>query len=258
MKNTFGQSCSLTIFGESHGPAIGAVLDGLAPGVTVDEGFISAQLSKRRPAGKISTARIEEDKFEIVSGVYNGKTTGTPITIVIPNTNVKSSDYSEFSHIARPGHADYTAHLKYHGFEDYRGGGHFSGVKRYMETITSSAETDGYAVTFFGRRRFIPEILSTNKTVKALGKRIAMNMPIQGTAADIIKIAMIRVYKRLRRELPEAKLILQVHDELIVEAPETASQKALQILREEMQGAVELKVPLPVDAKIGKSWYETH
>lgn len=127
MKNTFGQSCSLTIFGESHGPAIGAVLDGLAPGVTVDEGFISAQLSKRRPAGKISTARIEEDKFEIVSGVYNGKTTGTPITVVIPNTNVKSSDYSEFSHIARPGHADYTAHLKYHGFEDYRGGGHFSG-----------------------------------------------------------------------------------------------------------------------------------
>ncbi len=140
--------------------------------------------------------------------------------------------------------------------DDYLG--HFSGVRRYMETITSSAEADGYAVTFFGRRRFIPEILSTNKTVKALGKRIAMNMPIQGTAADIIKIAMIRVYKRLHRELPEAKLILQVHDELIVEAPEAASQKALQILREEMQGAVELKVPLPVDAKIGKSWFETH
>lgn len=140
--------------------------------------------------------------------------------------------------------------------DDYLG--HFSGVRKYMETITSAAEKDGYAVTFFGRRRFIPEILSTNKTVKALGKRIAMNMPIQGTAADIIKIAMIRVYKRLRRELPEAKLILQVHDELIVEAPEAASQKALQILREEMQGAVKLKVPLPVDAKIGKSWYETH
>lgn len=136
--------------------------------------------------------------------------------------------------------------------------GHFSGVKKYMETITASAEADGYAVTFFGRRRFIPEILSTNKTVKALGKRIAMNTPIQGTAADIIKIAMVRVYNRLKRELPEAKLILQVHDELIVEAPEAASQKALEILREEMQGAASLKVPLPVDAKIGKSWYETH
>lgn len=135
---------------------------------------------------------------------------------------------------------------------------HFSGVRQYMETNTKSAEKDGYAVTMFGRRRFIPEILSTNKTVKALGKRIAMNTPIQGTAADIIKIAMIRVYNRLKRELPEAKLILQVHDELIVEAPEAVSQKALEILREEMQNAVRLAVPLPVDAKIGKTWFDVH
>ena len=135
---------------------------------------------------------------------------------------------------------------------------HFSGVRQYMDTNTKSAETDGYAVTMFGRRRFIPEILSANKTVKALGKRIAMNTPIQGTAADIIKIAMIRVYNRLKRELPEAKLILQVHDELIVEAPETVSQNALSILQEEMQNAVQLAVPLPVDAKIGKTWYDVH
>lgn len=135
---------------------------------------------------------------------------------------------------------------------------HFSGVKSYMETITAQAGSDGYAVTYFGRRRFIPEILSTNKTVKALGKRIAMNMPIQGTAADIIKLAMIRVYKRLKRELPEARLILQVHDELIVEAPEASSQAALTILQEEMQNAVQLAVPLPVDAKCGRSWFETH
>ncbi|MCM1166303.1 MAG: DNA polymerase I [Lachnospiraceae bacterium] len=135
---------------------------------------------------------------------------------------------------------------------------HFSGVRQYMETNTKSAEVDGYAVTMFGRRRFIPEILSTNKNVKALGKRIAMNTPIQGTAADIIKIAMVRVYNRLKRELPEAKLILQVHDELIVEAPEAVSQKALEILREEMQNAVELAVPLPVDAKIGRTWYDVH
>ena len=127
MKNTFGQSILVTVFGESHGPAIGAVIDGLAPGIPIDEAFIAAQLTKRRPAGKISTARVEEDKFEILSGVWNGKTTGTPIAITIPNQNVKSGDYSDVSRLARPGHADYTAHVKYHGFEDFRGGGHFSG-----------------------------------------------------------------------------------------------------------------------------------
>jgi len=135
---------------------------------------------------------------------------------------------------------------------------HFSGVKAYMEKIIANAEANGYAVTHFGRKRFIPEILSTNKNIKALGKRIAMNTPIQGTAADIIKIAMIRVSERLERELPEAKLILQVHDELIVESPEAAAEKAMTILTEEMQSAVTLKVPLPVDAKIGKTWFDTH
>lgn len=135
---------------------------------------------------------------------------------------------------------------------------HFSGVKRYMERVCEDSERDGFSLTLFGRRRFIPEILSTNKTVKALGKRIAMNSPIQGTAADIIKIAMINVDKRLKRELPEAKLILQVHDELIVECPESCSDAALLILKEEMESAVSLAVPLPVDAKIGKTWYDTH
>ncbi len=135
---------------------------------------------------------------------------------------------------------------------------HYSGVKAYMDKVTESAEKDGWAVTMFGRRRFIPEILSTNKTVKALGKRIAMNTPIQGTAADIIKIAMVRVYRRLKAELPEARLILQVHDELIVEAPEAQAARAAQILTEEMQGAVKLAVPLTADAKEGKSWYEAH
>ncbi len=135
---------------------------------------------------------------------------------------------------------------------------HFSGVKAYMEKVCASAEADGYAVTLFGRRRFIPEILSQNKTVKALGKRIAMNTPIQGTAADIIKIAMVRVYKRLKAELPEAKLILQVHDELIVEAPEAVADKAAVILKEEMENAVKLSVPLPAEAKVGKTWFDVH
>ncbi|WP_407382448.1 chorismate synthase [Ruminococcus sp.] len=127
MKNTFGNSISLTLFGESHGEAIGAVLDGLAPGIAVDDAFIRAQLDKRRPVGKISTARHEADAYRIVSGVFEGRTTGTPLTLLIPNTSQHSKDYAATRSLARPGHADYTAYAKYHGYEDYRGGGHFSG-----------------------------------------------------------------------------------------------------------------------------------
>ena len=127
MKNTFGNVLTLTIFGESHGPEIGAMLDGLAPGITVSEEEIRRVLELRRPAGAISTARREADEFRIVSGVFEGKTTGTPLTILIPNTNTKSSDYSALQFRPRPGHADFTVAEKYHGFQDYRGGGHFSG-----------------------------------------------------------------------------------------------------------------------------------
>ena len=127
MKNTFGNSVALTLFGESHGSEIGAVLDGLAPGIAIDEAFIAHQLDLRRPAGTISTARHEADAFRIVSGVFEGKTTGTPLTILIPNSAQSSKDYAATRALARPGHADYTAFAKYHGFEDYRGGGHFSG-----------------------------------------------------------------------------------------------------------------------------------
>ncbi|MBO7740643.1 MAG: chorismate synthase, partial [Clostridia bacterium] len=127
MKNTFGNSLSVTLFGESHGEMIGAVLDGIAPGIAIDEAYIAHRLSLRRPTGKISTARCESDPFRIVSGVFNGKTTGTPLTILIPNENTISKDYATTRTLARPGHADYTAFCKYHGYEDYRGGGHFSG-----------------------------------------------------------------------------------------------------------------------------------
>ena len=127
MKNTIGSNVSVTLFGESHGVAIGVVIDGLAPGITIDTDFLDFQLSLRRPFGKISTPRIEKDNYEILSGVFDGKTTGTPICIIIKNENTKSKDYAETRCKARPGHADYTAFAKYHGFEDYRGGGHFSG-----------------------------------------------------------------------------------------------------------------------------------
>ena len=125
MKNTFGQSVSVTLFGESHGEMIGAVIDGLAPGIAVSEDFIALQLSRRRPASLIDTPRREQDNFRIVSGVFSGRTTGTPITILIPNENTRSKDYDYGR--ARPSHADYSAYCKYHGYEDYRGGGHFSG-----------------------------------------------------------------------------------------------------------------------------------
>lgn len=127
MKNTFGNSVAVTLFGESHGEYIGAVIDGLAPGIEIDKSYIEHMLFLRRPDGRISTPRKEKDEFKIVSGVLNGKTTGTPITVLIPNENVNSSDYSQLKTVARPSHADYTAQCKYHGFQDSRGGGHFSG-----------------------------------------------------------------------------------------------------------------------------------
>ena len=127
MKNSIGTSVILTLAGESHGEAIIAVLDGMAPGIPVDEEFLAGQLAKRRPQGLTDTARREPDEFRIVSGVFNGFTTGAPLTILIPNENVRSADYEATHTLARPSHADYTAHVKYGGFEDWRGGGHFSG-----------------------------------------------------------------------------------------------------------------------------------
>lgn len=127
MKNTFGNSVAITLFGESHGEHIGAVVDGLAPGIEICHAYIEQKLALRRPMGGISTPRQEQDAYKIVSGVVNDRTTGTPLTILIPNTNVHSDDYASMQTVARPSHADYTADCKYHGYQDARGGGHFSG-----------------------------------------------------------------------------------------------------------------------------------
>ncbi len=128
MKNTFGNAVSLTIFGESHGAAIGAVLDGLAAGLPVESDYIAARMERRRARGDgLSTARIEPDKVEFLSGVVNGHTTGTAIALTIANTNTRSGDYAKTADLLRPGHADYTAYAKYEGWQDARGGGHFSG-----------------------------------------------------------------------------------------------------------------------------------
>lgn len=127
MKNTFGNNISITLFGESHGEAIGCVLDGIAPGIEVDEEFIASQMEKRKGINSISTPRREADKVRILSGVFEGRTTGTPIALMIENQTQHSEDYSSTKDLARPGHADFTAQCKYGGFQDYRGGGHFSG-----------------------------------------------------------------------------------------------------------------------------------
>ena len=127
MKNSFGQSVIVTLFGESHGAAVGAVLDGMAPGIKVDMDYLRLKMSQRQARGGISTPRHEPDEVKLVSGVFEGKTCGTPICFIVENTNTKSADYEKTRSLMRPGHADYTAQCKYHGFQDYRGGGHFSG-----------------------------------------------------------------------------------------------------------------------------------
>lgn len=126
-----------------------------------------------------------------------------------------------------------------------------------MDEIVKQAKKDGFVETKFGRKRFLPELSSRNRNIRNFGERIALNMPIQGTAADIIKIAMVNVYFKLKESGYKSKLILQIHDELIVEAFIDEMEEVKKILVEEMENAVKLKVPLTVDIDIGDSWYET-
>lgn len=132
----------------------------------------------------------------------------------------------------------------------------YSGVDRYLKRTIEEAKRDGYTTTKFGRRRNIPELKATNKNLRAFGERVAMNSPIQGTAADVIKIAMINVSRALKEDGIDAKLIMQVHDELIVEAREDCADRAAEILVREMENAVKVSVPLIADCGIGRSWYE--
>ena len=125
-----------------------------------------------------------------------------------------------------------------------------------MEDTKQFAKENGYVKTMFGRRRDLPEMSATNRVTKAFGERVAMNTPIQGTAADIIKIAMVRVYRRLQAEGLKSRLILQVHDELIVETTPDEIDAVKTLLQQEMSGAAELSVPLVVDVGVGRTWYE--
>ena len=130
----------------------------------------------------------------------------------------------------------------------------YSGISYYMMAIKESAKKDGQVATLLGRKRRIPELQSSNRALVGAGERMAINMPIQGTAADIVKIAMIRLDERLREGRFRARLLLQVHDELLLEAPEDEVDRLVPVLRETMEGALPLSVPLTVDVKVGRSW----
>jgi DNA polymerase-1 len=133
---------------------------------------------------------------------------------------------------------------------------HYSGIDSYMKSIVEQARERGYAVTMFGRRRYLPELTTGNFNTRAFGERVARNMPIQGTAADIIKIAMVNVDNRIKAEGLSSRLILQVHDELIVEAPADEAMRVTMLLQEEMEKAVSLSVPLIAEASVGETWYD--
>lgn len=144
MKNVIGHEITLTLFGESHGDCIGCVLDGLPSGLDINMDYINAKMNQRKAVGSISTARKEADQVQIVSGVLNNKTEGTPLTIIIQNTNVHSHDYNNLEYIPRPSHADYAASIRYSGYEDKSGGGHFSG--RLTAPIVAAGSILRYAL----------------------------------------------------------------------------------------------------------------
>ncbi|HHV97236.1 MAG TPA: DNA polymerase I [Clostridiaceae bacterium] len=133
----------------------------------------------------------------------------------------------------------------------------YPGVRKYMKNIVEEGKSKGYVSTLFNRRRYLPELSSKNHNIRAFGQRVALNAPVQGTAADIIKIAMVKVYKNLKRRKMKSRLILQVHDELVIEAHVDEKEEVIEILKNSMEKAVDLKVPLKVDIKVGKNWYET-
>ena len=132
----------------------------------------------------------------------------------------------------------------------------YNGVKSFMDNIVEKAKEEGYVETLFHRRRYIPELKSNNYMIRQFGSRAAMNTPIQGTAADIMKIAMINVFKKLQEEKLEAKLVLQIHDELIIECNEDIKQKVKEILQDCMENAAKLSVPLKVETSEANSWYD--
>ncbi len=133
----------------------------------------------------------------------------------------------------------------------------FVGVRKYLDSMVEYAREHGYVQTIFGRRRYIPELRDRNFNIRAFGERTAANSPIQGSAADLIKIAMIRIANRINKEKLAGKMLLQVHDELVFEAPEEELEQLKALVREEMEGAAQLSIPLVVDLGSGANWLQT-
>lgn len=228
MKNTFGNNLSITLFGESHGEAIGAVLDGLTPGITVDIEYINKMLGLRRGISEVSTPRREADQFEILSGVFEGKTTGTPLCIVIKNTDTRSKDYSSTKDLARPSHADYTAECKYHGFQDFRGGGHFSG--RITAAIVAAAGI------------IIPAL---NKKGIQIGSHIAECGGIKDRKFEAVNDDLISLYNKDFGVLDDEK------GRQMIEAIKQAKANG-----DSVGGIVETVVT-GVPAGVGEPWFDT-
>lgn len=231
MKNTFGNSLTLTLFGESHGDAIGAVLDGLSPGIPICSDFTAKKLACRKAQGAVSTARTESDLPHIVSGVFDGKTTGTPLALFIRNENTQSKDYSATRALARPSHADYTAYQKYHGFEDYRGGGHFSG------RITAALVAAGSIVEY---------------ALLQKGIRIATHMARCGGIAD----------RRFRDLAADADSLSSLSPDVFPVLDETCGkemEKAILKAKSEQDsvGGVLETVVLGLPAGIGEPWFDS-
>ena len=134
----------------------------------------------------------------------------------------------------------------------------YPNIKKYMDSEKEKCKELGYVETLWGRRRYVPEIKSNNFNVRQFGERVAMNAPIQGTAADIIKIAMVNVFDELKKNNLKSRLILQVHDELVIEAPDDEVETAKEILVNCMENVIKLKLPLKAEAQVGKNWYEAH
>jgi DNA polymerase-1 len=129
-------------------------------------------------------------------------------------------------------------------------------ISEYLERVVEDAKNDGYTSTILGRRRYIPELTAQNGAMRAFGKRVAMNAPIQGSAADIMKLAMINVYNRLKRERLDARIVMQVHDELVIEVRDDQAEICRSLVKEEMENVISLSVPLTVDVTNGKNWLE--
>lgn len=202
MKNILGNNLTITLFGESHNQYVGAVLDGLGAGIKIDEEYINQCLARRKPQGKNETSRVEKDNYQIVSGVFNGYTTGSSICILIPNENVNSKDYDALKDLPRPSHADYVANVKYHSFNDYRGGGHFSG--RLTTPIVALGAIlikalEKFDIQIAGHIKQIGKVIdrdfiNVNDDIKLIKNQ---NMPVLNPVQDLMEgeIEKARIYQ---------------------------------------------------------------